>query len=88
MQIIPEAVGGDVDAGLSSPNEIGSRQMLPNLFYSVRETRSLLGGISHATTYRLIAAGRLDARKILGKTVITGHSIEKLAAELPPVGAR
>lgn len=37
---------------------------------------------------RLIAAGRLDARKIGGKTVITRESIERLIAELPRVAGR
>ena len=72
----------------SSLSDTGSQPPLTSLYYSVRETRRLLGDISHATAYRLIAAGKLDARKILGKTVITGRSIGKLAAELPPVGAR
>lgn len=55
--------------------------------YSPRETEAILG-ISHASLYRLIAAGRLDARKIGGKTVITAQSIERLIAELPRIGRR
>ena len=55
------------------------------LLYSPAETESLLG-ISHATCYRLISAGKLDARKLRGKTVITGSSIERLISELPKVG--
>jgi excisionase family DNA binding protein len=43
-------------------------------------------GISHATIYRLIAARKLDARKLGGKTLITAASIERLVAELPKVG--
>src|SRR5689334_2031367 len=69
-------------------DRVAWRGRLPNLYYSVRETRALLGQISHATVYRLINAGRLDARKLAGKTVITGDSIERLADELPPIGAR
>ena len=38
--------------------------------YSPKETEALLG-ISHATCYRLINAGKFDARKIANKTVIT-----------------
>jgi Helix-turn-helix domain len=72
----------------SSLSDTGFPPPLTNLYYSVRETRRLLGDISHATAYRLIAAGKLDARKIGAKTVITGQSIGKLAAVLPPVGAR
>jgi hypothetical protein len=50
--------------------------------YSPRETEAILG-ISHATLYRLINAGRLDARKIDGKTVITDESIRKFITDLP-----
>lgn len=53
--------------------------------YSPRETEHILG-VSHATLYRLIATGRLDARKLGGKTLITRESIERLIAELPRVG--
>lgn len=56
----------------------GSQRQL----YSPRETEHLLS-ISHATLYRLINAGRLDARKIDGKTVITTASIQSFLAELP-----
>jgi hypothetical protein len=52
--------------------------------YSPRETESILG-ISHASLYRLIGAGRLDARKLSGKTLITAASIERLVTELPKV---
>jgi hypothetical protein len=52
--------------------------------YSPRETEALLG-ISHATCYRLINSGRLDARKIHNKTVITRESIDRFLAELPRV---
>jgi excisionase family DNA binding protein len=61
-------------------DEIPSR-----FFYSPAETERLLG-ISHATCYRLIAAGKLDARHLGGKTLITSQSIERLIAELPKVG--
>jgi hypothetical protein len=50
--------------------------------YSPRETEHLLS-VSHATLYRLIGAGRLDARKIDGKTVITAPSIRQFIADLP-----
>jgi len=85
METNAKPIVGDADVGLSSPDEKGA---LPNLYYSVRETRRLLGDISHASIYRLIAADRLDARKLGGKTLISGQSIAKLAAELPRVGAR
>lgn len=53
--------------------------------YSPKETEALLG-ISHSTCYRLINAGKLDARKIGNKTVITRESIERFLADLPKVG--
>ena len=53
--------------------------------YSPRETENILG-VSHATLYRLINAGRIDARKIDNKTVITATSIEAFLASLPKVG--
>jgi len=60
----------------------------PRALYSPREAEQILG-ISHATLYRLIAARRLDARKIENKTVITAESIARFLADLPaaPVGA-
>ena len=58
---------------------------LKRALYSPRETEALLG-ISHATCYRLINAGKLDARKIGSKTVITAESIERFRAELPKAG--
>jgi hypothetical protein len=54
--------------------------------YSPRETEAILG-ISHATLYRLINAGRLDARKIDNKTIITEDSIRRFIEALPKVGA-
>ena len=53
--------------------------------YSPRETEHILS-VSHATLYRLIKAGRLDARKIDGKTVITASSIKAFLSALPKVG--
>jgi hypothetical protein len=51
--------------------------------YSPRETEAILG-VSHASLYRLLlAAGRLDARKLGSKTLITSESLERLIAELP-----
>ena len=42
--------------------------------------------ISHATLYRLINAGRHDARKIDNKTVITHESICRYIEALPKAG--
>lgn len=63
----------------------GAEPLPPRALYSPRETEALLG-ISHATCYRLINAGKLDARKIANKTVITRESIERFVAELPKAG--
>jgi excisionase family DNA binding protein len=54
----------------------------PRVLYSPKETEGILG-VSHATLYRLISAGRLDARKIDNKTCITRESIENFIAGLP-----
>jgi excisionase family DNA binding protein len=64
-----------------------ARLLPPRALYSARDTETILS-VSHATLYRLIAAGRLDARKIGGKTAITATSIERFLAELPKVGRR
>ena len=63
----------------------GHDRAVARFFFSVRETEAILG-ISHASLYRLIAAGKLDARKLGNKTLITAESIERLASHLPKVG--
>jgi hypothetical protein len=55
---------------------------LTRIFYSPRETEVILN-VSHAMLYRLIAAKRLDARKLGNKTLISAESIQRLAAGLP-----
>ena len=62
------------------------RDLPARKFYSVRETEQIISA-SHATVYRLIGDGRLDARKLNGKTLISAASIDRLAAELPKVGS-
>jgi predicted DNA-binding transcriptional regulator AlpA len=60
---------------------IGREPEIPRrLVQSPRETEVLLG-LSHASIYRLIGAGRLVAIKIGGRTAITRESIERLCAE-------
>jgi excisionase family DNA binding protein len=54
--------------------------------YSPKETETLLS-VSHAQLYRLIGAGRLDARKIGSRTLITAESIEAFLSSLPKVGS-
>ena len=53
--------------------------------YSPREAEAILG-ISHTTLCRLINTGRLDARKIDNKTVITDESIRRFIEALPKSG--
>ena len=53
--------------------------------YSPKETEAILN-VSHATCYRLIASGRLDARKIGSRTFIMAESIEAFLASLPKIG--
>jgi Helix-turn-helix domain len=63
------------------------RDLPARALYSPRETEAVLG-MSHASLYRLIAAAKLDARKLGNKTLITAESIARLIAELPPAQVR
>jgi hypothetical protein len=79
----------DVDVGLQTRGLFGCASVaLARLFFSVGETCDLLGDASRASVYRWIAAGRLDARKVDGKTVITAGSISRFAADLPKANIR
>jgi len=60
----------------------GAGEPPARLLFSPKEAEGLLG-ISHASLYRLINRGKLDARKIGNKTVITAESIERFLAGLP-----
>jgi hypothetical protein len=66
---------------------LGRDDVLARAFYSPRETEEILR-ISHSSVYRLIAAAKLDARKLGNKTLITAESIARLIAELPPAQVR
>lgn len=56
---------------------------MPNrALYTPKETEVLLS-VSHAQLYRLISAGRLDARKIGSRTLIPAESIARFLAGLP-----
>jgi Helix-turn-helix domain len=54
--------------------------------YPIKEAEVLLA-ISHAQVYRLIASGKLDARKIGARSYITAESIALFLASLRKVGA-
>ena len=58
---------------------------LPRLLYSPAEVESLLG-LSRATIFRLLRAGRLEGKKIGSRTVITAAPIERLIDGLPSAG--
>jgi excisionase family DNA binding protein len=49
---------------------------------SVEHTRTMLGGCSRSTVYRLIEAGELRAVKSGRRTLITAESIETYVAGL------
>jgi len=58
----------------------GAAPIIPNRrLYSPAETQELLG-VSHATLYRLIKAGKLVKVKIFARTGITAESIDRLCA--------
>lgn len=59
---------------------------IPRALYPIKEAEVILS-VSHAQIYRLIDAGRLDARKIGSRSFITATSIETFLASLPKVGA-
>jgi len=66
---------------------LGQDQLPDPALYPPRETERILS-ISHAQLYRLIGAGRLDARKIGRATYITRVSIERFLADLPAAKVR
>lgn len=43
-------------------------------------------GIGRTTLFKLIAEGKLDARKIGRRTLITDESLKKFIADLPRMG--
>lgn len=53
--------------------------------YPLKEVQHIIA-VSHAQVYRLIAAGRLDARKIGARTFITAISLQQFITDLPRPG--
>jgi hypothetical protein len=74
----------DLRGSAEAPVEALLSPRLDRLVYPVKEVEVLLA-LSHSSVYRAIAAGRLDARKIGGKTVVTWESICRFLASLPKV---
>jgi hypothetical protein len=60
----------------------GDAKMISPLFVDTKNARQILG-CGHTKLYELITLGRLDARKLGAKTVISTESIRKYADELP-----
>jgi hypothetical protein len=58
---------------------------IPRALYPIKEAEVILS-VSHAQIYRLIDAGRLDARKIGSRSFITAASIASFLTSLPKVG--
>jgi len=56
--------------------------MLTPLVYSVADACAV-GGFGRSRCYKLIAAGKLDARKMGSRTVITHDSLTAYLASLP-----
>jgi excisionase family DNA binding protein len=57
------------------------------LLYSVRETQMLLS-VSRPQIYRLLGGGRLHAKKIGSRTLVTAESIKGFLATLPSAQVR
>jgi hypothetical protein len=57
------------------------------LLYTVDEARRIIAS-GNTRLYELIGAGKLDARKAGGRTLITGESLRAYAASLPKADIR
>ena len=62
----------------------GAPAGIARALYPIKEAEVILS-TSHAQIYRLIAAGRLDARKIGSRSYITAASLEQFLAALPKI---
>jgi hypothetical protein len=56
-------------------------------FRSIRDTMAVLGFKSPTSIYELAKEGLLDMRKVMGKSLITQTSIDRLVADAPRVSA-
>jgi hypothetical protein len=63
-------------------NMRGDAIMISPLFVDTKNARQIIG-CGHTKLYELITLGRLDARKLGNKTLITTESIKRYADELP-----
>jgi excisionase family DNA binding protein len=53
------------------------------LLHRVKETKVMLG-VGNTTVFNLIKAGKLEARKLGGLTMITDESLRRFVENLPP----
>ena len=53
------------------------------LAYSIAGARKALGDCGRTKIYQMIGDGRLKAKKLDGKTLITGDSVVQAIADLP-----
>ncbi len=86
---MPRLRSGTSSIALHAPEpDYRTQSTIPDrALYSPREAEDILS-VSHAHLYRLIAAGKLDARKSGSKTLITRQSIERFIAGLPAAQVR
>jgi hypothetical protein len=56
---------------------------MPKFVYHIAEA-CVVSGLGRTRLYEEIACGRLDARKLGSKTVITAESLRKYTESLPP----
>jgi excisionase family DNA binding protein len=70
-----------------SPEHNGEDNMTDALAHTIADA-SKVTGIGRTTIYGLIGAGKLDARKAGGRTLITGESLRAFIASLPPAEIR
>lgn len=62
--------------------QTGSSPTTPKtrMLYSVRETRELLGGISHTTFYALVGAGQIQLVKLGRRSFVAAGELQRIAA--------
>jgi excisionase family DNA binding protein len=61
---------------------------IPNALCFTIEGTTLATGLPRTTIYELIGSGKLDARKVGRRTIITGESLRQYLEALPPANIR
>lgn len=62
--------------------QTASKQQPPKLSYNVPEALAALG-IGRTSLYKLAGEGKLDLRKVGGRTLVTAASLQRLIDEAP-----